>query len=380
MSSIFGKHSILTGLDVEDIRKDGIRTGKMEMMDMTSTSRKSLWNDSRIQNIGLFSEYTTSISSMQLNLSLRGDYNQATSGDTLVLIKDNVHYFDDTQSQFLNFSMNMAISKMVSPWLDITIGLGRGTRSPNMLERYIKLLPVGYDRFDYLGNPQLKPETNNELDISFQFVKPGLGNAHLNFFYSYVENFINGKLLPTSVITPQSQGVLGVRQFENINYITSKGFEFGYASPDLYRVGGKLIASFTHAEIPRVTKYIIEDGEVVGKTNIKNDPLPEIPPFESTASIYFKFLDGALVPELSMRMVADQHHVSEAFYENETPGFTVFRISSSYQINDFLFLNAGISNIFNNAYYEHLNRRIIGSTDNLLEPGRTFYATLHVNL
>ena len=31
--------------------------------------------------------------------------------------------------------------------------LGRGVRSPNMVERYITLLPVGFDRYDYLGYP-----------------------------------------------------------------------------------------------------------------------------------------------------------------------------------------------------------------------------------
>jgi len=41
-------------------------------------------------------------------------------------------------------------------------------RSPDMVERYVTLLPVGFDKFDYLGDPQLKPEVNNQADIVFR--------------------------------------------------------------------------------------------------------------------------------------------------------------------------------------------------------------------
>jgi len=263
--------------------------------------------------------------------------------------------------------------------MDISIAFGRGTRSPNMLERYIKLLPVGYDKYDYLGNPQLRPETNNEIDHTIQSKYENFGQLYLNLFYSYVKDYITADLLPPSVIKPQSQGVLGVKQFNNTDHITSTGFEFGYNSPQKYKLGGSIIAAFTYGVIPEDTKYIISDGEVVDAVEIPNDALPEIPPFETTMNVYYQFLKGKLVPKLTLRMVADQHHVSEAFYEQETPGFALLNFSFKWEIAKFVELNAGISNIFDRAYYEHLNRRIIGSKENLYEPGRVFFVSVYAH-
>ena len=75
-------------------------------------------------------------------------------------------------------------------------------------------------------------------------------------------------------------------------------------------------------------------------------------------------------------MVAAQNHVSQASYEQITPGFVVAGLSFNLHFNRYLSISAGIDNIFNKAYYEHLNRNIIGSAKSLNEPGRVFYINL----
>jgi len=129
----------------------------------------------------------------------------------------------------------------------------------------------------------------------------------------------------------------------------------------------------------RKVSDIVSDGEVVDAVQISNDALPEIPPFETTMNVYYKFLTGKLVPTLKLRMVAPQKHISEAYYEEETPGFALLDFSVRWKIAKFVELNTGISNIFDRAYYEHLNRRIIGSKENLYEPGRVFFATVYAH-
>jgi iron complex outermembrane recepter protein len=375
-----GKHRLLTGMDYENILKDGKRVGVMSMMGTTSKSMKNLWLDSRIHNTGIFAEYKTFFSAWELSAGLRADYNTATSGDTLKIISDGVEYFNDVSSEYFNLSASLGIRKRINSWMDISVGIGRGTRSPNMLERYIKLLAVGYDRYDYLGNPQLKPETNNEIDLTFEIREETIGQIYLNFFYSYVQDFIAANLLPSSVVKPQSLGVLGVKQFYNADYITSKGFEFGFKTPERHRLGGDIVAAYTYAVIPAVTKYIAQGTEVVDAVELNNDALPEIPPFEMTMNIYYRMMKGNLVPRLTIRAVAMQDHVAEAFYEVPTPGFCVLNLSAKFQLNRFAGINAGITNLLDRSYYEHLNRRIIGSDIDLYEPGRVFFATLFINI
>lgn len=374
------KQKIIAGIDFENISKDGTRTMSMIMMGTTSIKKSNLWNDGLVQNAGIFAEYSTTLSSFEINASIRGDYNKATSGDTLKIIKDDINYFNDVNSQYLNLSSNVGITKKINEWLNISVSVGRGTRSPNMLERYIKLMAVDYDNFDYLGNPQLKPETNNEIDVTFKFTKANIGGIYLNGFYSLIQNYITGELLPSSVIMPQTSGVYGVKQFNNIDFVTLKGFEFGYTSPEKYKYGGSMIAAYTYAIRPSVKKYLITGTQVTGSVIIKNDALSEIPPLEATASIYYKFLKGNLVPKISFRAVADQRHTSEAFYEPYTSGFGILNFSVKYKINKYSSITAGVNNIFDRSYYEHLNRKIIGTTGKLYEPGRIFFVNLYMNI
>jgi iron complex outermembrane receptor protein len=119
-----------------------------------------------------------------------------------------------------------------------------------------------------------------------------------------------------------------------------------------------------------------ESGQVTGTEVIKNDPLAEIPPFESSLVIGYKFLKGQLIPKVRGRLVAGQNQVSEAFYEPTSPEFFVAGISCSYFHNVHFTISGGVENLFNTTYYEHLNRRLIGTEKNFYEPGRNFYINL----
>jgi len=83
---------------------------------------------------------------------------------------------------------------------------------------------------------------------------------------------------------------------------------------------------------------------------------------------------------VNIRLVAAQNRISDAYDEETTPGFTVAGLNIFYRHTNQISLAAGISNIFDKAYYEHLNRRVIGSTRSLYEPGRIFYLNVILNL
>ena len=373
-------HSLFAGMDFENIYKDGLRTMTMQMMGGTSTKNFNLWNKAIIQNTGLFAGYNTTLSSFAIDAAIRMDINKADSEDTLVLIKNGVEYFNKTASQYFNLSANFGLTYYITSNFSVSLAGARGTRSPNMLERYIKLLTVGFDSYDYLGNPRLKPETNNEVDLTFKFTNQKLGNMYVNGFYSYVKDYISAKMLPSSVITPATLGAPGVKQFVNVENARFTGFEFGYTSPQEYKFGMSVVAALTYGRIPEVTKHIITSGQVTGDTILKNDALPEIHPFETTISMNYSLLKGKLIPKISYRFVAAQHHVSEAFYEPETPGFSLLNFSVSYNASKNISINAGVNNIFDVSYYEHLNRKIVGSTAKLYEPGRMFSVTLYLSI
>lgn len=376
------KGRLEAGVDYEQISKDGVRNKSLIMQPNLPSFNEDLWNNALIKNLGLFAEWQRTFKSIDFIAALRYDYNTATS-DTLIRNKPNgteVYKNGNTTSSFNNFSFSAGITWNINKKHSLLFALGRGSRSPDMTERFIILLPISYDPYDYLGNPQLEPEVNHEVDLGYKFNHHKIGSINASVFFSYVTNYILGELLPPSVVKPQTKGVLGVKKFENIDRAYLAGFEFSYVTSAQYKWFVKLNAAYTMGINPEATQYIYEGGEVVDEQVIENDPLPEIPPFESNISFGYKFLKQKLIPELNIRLVAAQNKVSVAYNEPSSPAYSTFDFVLNYRYNESLRIYGGVTNIFNVNYYEHLNRMIIGSQVPLYEPGRIFYLNLIINL
>ena len=370
------------GTDYEQISKDGVRTKYLIMQPNLPMFYEDLWNNALIKNLGVYAEWQRKFAALDFIVSLRYDYNTAHS-DTLIRNKPNgapVYENDNTASTFNNISFSTGLTWHLNKYNELIFSLGRGVRSPDMTERFIILLPISYDPYDYLGNPQLKPEANNEIDLGYRFNKRNIGAIDASVFFSYVTNYITGELQPPSIVKPQTKGVLGVKKFVNIDKAYLTGFELSFATSLQYKWFVNMNAAYTMGVNPKATQYVFEEGEVIDERIINNDPLPEIPPFESNISFGYRFLNQKLIPEFNIRLVADQNKVSEAYYEPASPGFTTLDFILTYKYNAYLKVYAGVTNIFNANYYEHLNRRIIGSESPLYEPGRMFYMNLIIHL
>jgi iron complex outermembrane receptor protein len=389
------KYFLFIGSDFQYITKEGERTKTLIMQPPVNgkipQKIEALWNNAHIQNIGIYTEFKTAFGTFDIVGAIRLDLNSAGSGKIEVLgmpsggITPVLLSNEDTKSSFTNFSFNVGATKQFGKYLSLGLSLGRGTRSPNMVERFIIMLPVGYDNYDYFGNPKLKPENNNEADLTLKFKHEKYGAAEFNIFYSLVQNYITGRLIAPSVQKPLSMNVLGVKQFYNAGLASFTGFEFGYSLPTAYKLGANVTVAYTHATIYEVTKQILDptqtiSQQVVGEEVLQNDAVAEIPPLEANVSISYKFLKKSLIPRVSARIVLDQGHVSEAFYEPSTPGFVLFNLGLMYKYNDHISINGGVNNLLDKAYYEHLNRKMIGTTAKLYEPGRVFYINLFINI
>lgn len=376
-----GKANTEVGGDYENIYKDGVRYKNLIMQPMLPVKEEDLWNKAVIQNIGLFAEYNRTGQKIDWIVALRGDLNSAVSDPLLrkAMNGDIVYENDDTESQYANLSLSGGLTWHLNNSNSIIASVGRGTRSPDMTERFIILLPVGYDSYDYLGNPQLKPEVNNELDLGYRFIDNNVGNIELSGFFSYVTNYISTELVPPSEVKPQTKGVLGVKRFINVDKAMLSGFELTYSTPERYLWTINFNAAYTTGWNPEAVKYFYENGQVVDEEIVKNDPLPEIPPLEMNLNFNYKLFQQKFVPALHLRYALAQNRISEAYGEQATPSFATVNIDVKYSFNKYLNVYAGVNNVFNTAYYEHLNRRIIGVKTPLYEVGRVFYANLVFN-
>lgn len=92
-------------------------------------------------------------------------------------------------------------------------------------------------------------------------------------------------------------------------------------------------------------------------TDRDHEALPNIPPLE--ASVGFRIHDPNPTPkwgvEFSTRVVDNQDRVATSLNELTTPGFTTYDIRGFWQVNDGLSLVAGVENLTDKHYQEHLD-------------------------
>ncbi|HRZ77106.1 MAG TPA: TonB-dependent receptor, partial [Bacteroidales bacterium] len=169
--------------------------------------------------------------------------------------------------------------------------------------------------------------------------------------------------------------------FYNAPSATLKGFEFSYLSPAQLPFKLSLSAALTYGTVEEATAYVKDEaGKITGETLLADDAMPEIPPFEGNLSLSWPLFGGQLVPRAGLRLVAAQKHLSAAFEEDETPGFQLIDVGLNYRFNEYVTVSGGINNLLDEAYYEHLNRRMISSKGNLYEPGRIFFVNLVLDI
>ncbi len=370
-----------SGFDYEHIFKDGQRVKSMIKQPGLPVKEESVWSDANIDNMGVYSQYRQTGNSLDWVVAGRVDFNRAISNPLVRMGMNDLpfYYEDSTASQYLNVSFSGGITWKLNDNNRLVFSIGRGVRSPDMTERFIILLPVGYDKYDYLGNPQLKPEINNEADIGLKHLSANRWYFDGNLFLSYVTHFIGSKKVPPSIARPQTKGVLGVKQFVNFDAVWLTGFEASLKSPEqnLWQLG--INAAYTYGFNPLAPGYKIENGQVVDEYTLKNDPLPEIPPFETDLMFQYKFFHATLIPMIRWRVVAAQNAISQSYGEQESRAFQTVDVKINYLFSKNLSVWGGVNNLLNTTYYEHLNRNIIGSSQSLYEPGRNFFINFIFN-
>jgi iron complex outermembrane receptor protein len=378
-----GQYLLQGGFDSEITAKDGTRYTKMimQMDDQEFTSQKNfnLWKEAWIHNTGLFAAISSPLRKITWRAAARIDLNRSDSKDTLIIIKESTSWFEVLPETQVNLSLSGSAAWHINNQLSLTLGMARGVRSPDMQERYIKFLATGYDRYDYLGNPNLKPEINHQVDLMLDYRSNDF-RLFTNLFRSYIHNFITGILAPPAILRPLSMGAPGVKQFNNIERAVLYGFEAGISAQPIEKLMVSLSSGYTYAYFPEIEKIILEGSQATGSVILKNDPIPEIPALEAFFRASYTLWNSRLMPSLEIRAVGDQKHVSGASNEESTPGYILMNIAARFKACKCADINFGVNNLFNKAYYDHLNRKLIGTQSRYYEPGRTFFANLIIKI
>jgi len=313
-----------------------------------------IWQDGQIIRSGVFSDWLRQSGQFKLTFSGRLDIVNGKPGapaESFLLLYPKVTGTD------INPSFSLGISRQwTSAWFT-GLWIGRGVRSANITERFINSLPIGQDPYEMMGNPNLKPEANNQADIMISFRKE---NVMLEFstYYSIVDQYISSFINPD--ITPKF-GAPGVRQFTNISRANLYGFELSWYQNWLPQLNNQLRISYTH-----------------GQKTSSDMPLPEICPMNIRYKMEGRFMNYKLMPFVSVRHSFAQNRIADDFGEVATAAFTVMDLGTKVIILKNLQSQIEVSNVFNKEYREHLSRFITPAKP-LNSVGRSFIFSLSYN-
>ncbi|SIQ20804.1 TonB-dependent hemoglobin/transferrin/lactoferrin family receptor [Bosea sp. TND4EK4] len=248
-----------------------------------------------------------------------------------------------------------------APWVkDVTLFAqwSKSFRAPTANELYGRFGAVG----TYLrtGNPNLRPELGNGVDVGLRFGDKQLGGS-VTYFHTNYRNFIDTyQVAPAGGLYPQG----GITGYRNIPRAEIQGVEVNgqYAFAPNWLVRG----SFAYTR---------------GMNKTDDTFLNSIPPMQGIVAVAYGTENWGA--EVSTKLAGKRDDVALSGTDTgfKAPGYAIFNASAWWrpmpQIAD-LELQVGVYNIFDRKYFDAVNVPLSRpqARDYYSEPGRTVKATL----
>lgn len=228
--------------------------------------------------------------------------------------------------------------------LNLEFGYARKTRSPNLYERYswgqgtMATTMIGWfgDANGYVGDINLKPEVANTLSAAFKWFDPGQDAWHFEVapYLTYVENHIDvdslGSFNPYMRMSETKQKLQFANHDARLFGVTLSGDWLAAKSADTgdWTVRGKL--------------------DWMRGQRVDGGDLYRIMPPNLNLTLENK--RGPLTAFAQWVLVAGKHRVDERRDEYQTPGYALFNLGASYQVNKVVSLQLGVRNLFDRDY------------------------------
>ncbi len=364
------KLNVFSGLDAMHIARDGGRTRFIKIMNgnplpTPMTFKDKVWQDSYITDLGVFTEVKYN-SNPKTIFTAGIRYDHVTS-DIQDPEADFAAMYDLEKRTEHNVSGTVSIKNRVSDNFTLEAAYGRGIRSANMIERFINHFTVGQDPYEYIGNPNLKAEVNNQFEIGFKGRQPlqhGFNSFkyETSFYYSFFENYIVGVIDPsiTRKFNPTTDPT-SVKVFQNIDEAYKTGFE-------------------VMAQVDFLNDYYFktEFAYVYAKNKDLKESLPLTPPLTTKLSLGFQ--KEKFWGSVQYNVVSKQENISRSFGETETDGYQTLDVRFGVKPMKNITLGVAVLNALDEAYNSHLNFSFTNQADfgrtPITEPGRNLSAFL----
>lgn len=363
-----------TGAKVElssQIKQTTLNYGlQMELIEKTAWVQRptnfrifNLWPTTQNTTNSLFLEGTTALSSQQtlitgvryesVNTQAKEAFSVTDAGNTAYGLYNNTytHYSGETKSDHNNLNALLRYEHRFKKNINGFIGLSRTHRNPNATELYMARGGTS----QWVGNPDLKPEAHNQLDIGVSQTNT-LSQWDISAYYDVVENYILRDFAQNQAADVNITGTHNI-------YLNKEAVIYGLAASGQQKLSSQWLVGATAS----LTK---------GRNTTDNRNLSNIPPLSGT--LFTQYHDNQWHVGARLNLAAEQTDVNKEYGELETPAWSTVDLYGNYQINTDVTLSLGVDNLFNHAYQNYVNRvdATSGNTFKVYEPGQTVWAKL----
>ena len=236
---------------------------------------------------------------------------------------------------------------------NFTVGGGYGHRAPSVSEGYGYYIYNSFDRYDYIGNPDLKNEISYETNASAGFQNDRFGiQAKVNYFY--IQNYIIGRIL--SLGSPMNYQSVGVKSYTSLDHASL----FNFALHTNYDI-------LSHLHWKGTLTY-------ARGTDDKSGNLPFIRPLSYQTSLHYMFEDFGF--RTSVNGDLEQIDFSPEYGEDQTAGYTIWNLSADYTFKIkkvAAVVQVGAENVFNKFYSTYAD------WGNIPRMGRNIFTSVKFN-
>lgn len=317
------------------------QSGQMPMYMLT-------WPDNKKNQYGISASWSLQIdSSLKMQLNGRADFIQSSL--TSEEAKNQGSIFGFSEAGKNNFLKNGSVqfTKKINRQFKTTASIAYTERLATASERFGFYLFNASDGYDYIGNPNLKPETaiQTELAATYTFKR---NRIQLTYFYNQLQNYISNEI--DNSLSVMTMGANGVKRYISLPNATVTGLE-----------ASLLLKPFAEVDVVSTLRYTYaKDWE--------GNALPNIAPVKNITS--FRYQPKKTFFQIETEIASAQMRINLKAGEDKTPGNMLlhFRMGAPIQLWNYnLEIQSGVENIFDKNYHEHLD------WGNIARPGINFY-------
>lgn len=308
------------------------------------------WPDVRSLAMGLYLEDRIALGEGSLKLSTRLELQTSHVADPLGLGSLKIFHpgMEARQERFPK-SFSTRYQRTLGSFR-LGAGLGYGERGPSVSEGFGFYLFNSFDRYDYIGDPELENEKSLEADFSLSLGLRTL-DLQLEGHYFHIMDHIVGEHDPT--LGAMTIGADGVKVYTNLDYA------------ELYTIALEVDQEILPGFQWHAGASLHRGRDGTGRN------LPMVSPLAYRGGL--SYVQDDLSADFSMTGNGKQRHFSPDFGEDPSPGYTVFSASLGKELNfgpDRVYLKVGLENILDRKYSTYTD------WNNIDRMGRNFHMSL----